>query len=88
MTPTRTDDIAGKIRRFINEAYLFRETAADFSDTDSLFDSGIVDSFGVLNLITFLEETFGVQVLDEEVIPENFSSVAAMTRFVNGKLSQ
>lgn len=88
MTPTKTDAIAGKIRQFITEAYVFRETASDFSDTESLFDAGIVDSFGILNLITFLEETFDLQVKDDEVIPENFNSVAAMASFVDGKLSQ
>jgi len=87
MAPTGTDDIAAKIRQFITEAYLFRDTAASISDTDSLFETGVVDSFGVLNLITFLEEKFAVQVTDEEVIPENFASVAAMTAFVRRKLS-
>jgi len=45
-----------------------------------------VDSTGVLEIIGFLEETFGISVEDEEMIPENLDSVASMERYVQGKL--
>ena len=51
-------------------------------DDDSLLDSGIVDSTGVLEVIAFLEETFGMRVEDAEILPENLDSIARIEAFV------
>lgn len=48
----------------------------------SLLDSGIVDSLGILDLVGFIEEQFGIEAQDEDLVPENFDSIAALTRFV------
>jgi acyl carrier protein len=55
---------------------------ADIKVEDDLLSVGIVDSLGILQLVTFIEERFGVTVPDEEVVFENFSSVRAMADFV------
>ncbi len=55
------------------------------TDGDSLLDKGIVDSTGVLELIGFLEESFEIQIDDEELIPENLDSVVNLVDFVNRK---
>lgn len=55
------------------------------ADDASLLDSGVIDSLGVLDIVSFLEESFGVKVGDEELTPQNFESVGALARFVAAK---
>jgi len=87
LAPSDSDGVARRIRQFVEETYAFREAAATVSDDDHLFELGIIDSFGVLNLVTFLEEAFEFRVADEDVVPENLSSVGRMAIYVRGKLS-
>ena len=47
-----------------------------------MLDSGIVDSLGVLDLVGFIEEQFGIEAQDDDLVPENFDSIDALTRFV------
>ena len=54
-------------------------------DESSLLDSGVIDSLGILDLVAFMEETFGIQASDEDLVPENFDSVSALVRFVESK---
>ena len=56
-----------------------------FGNTDSFLDKGIIDSTGVLEVIGFLEETFGIKVDDSEILPENLDSVRNIERFVSSK---
>jgi acyl carrier protein len=55
------------------------------SDEASLLDQGIVDSTGVLEVVTFLETTFGVLIDDAELLPENLDSIARIVAFVERK---
>lgn len=52
---------------------------------DDLFTSGILDSLGVLQMVLFIEEQFGVKVPDEDVVFENFQSVAAIDAYLSRK---
>ena len=84
MTSEAPADVVGRIRGFVTSRFpLARERAVD--DETSLLDTGIVDSLGILDLVTFLEDTFSVKVDDEELNPENFESIAALVRFVEAK---
>ena len=56
-------------------------------DDDSLLENGLIDSTGVLELVTKIEETYGFSVEDNELVPENLDSVSALTRFVERKLN-
>jgi acyl carrier protein len=60
---------------------------ADLDDQASLLAEGIVDSTGVLELIAFIEGTFGIKVLDEEILPDNFDGIARTAAFVAGKVA-
>jgi acyl carrier protein len=51
-------------------------------------EEGIVDSTGILELLLFVEDAFGIQVEDEEVLPDNFDSVACLTRYVQMKTGE
>jgi acyl carrier protein len=79
-------DTAGPVRRFVIENFLFgRDT--ELGDQDSFLESGIVDSTGVLQLVSFLESTYGIQVRDEELLPENLDSIDRISEYLTRKLS-
>jgi acyl carrier protein len=75
---------AAEIRQFIIDNFLF-EDSGTLSDDTQFLESGIMDSTGVLELVTFIEESFGVQVADEDLIPENLDSIARVAAFVERK---
>ena len=77
-----------EIRDFIVENFLFGDSSNGLQDTDSLLEKGIIDSTGVLELVSHLEETYGIKVEDEELIPENLDSIANVTDFLLRKLPQ
>ena len=64
----------------------FTEDENAVADHESLIKKGIVDSTGILELISFLEETFGVAVAEEEMVPANFDSIDTVTAFLTRKL--
>src|ERR1041385_7231409 len=73
------------LRRFINDNFLFGLEGQTFSDDDSLLEKRIIDSTGVLELIAFLDATFGVKVQDDELLPENLDSINRLVRFIEKK---
>lgn len=73
-----------KVRSFIVENFLFGNDG-DLSDDSSFLDEGIIDSTGVLELVSFLEEEFGIAVKDEELIPENLDSIANVVAYLERK---
>jgi acyl carrier protein len=77
-------EIKDKVKTFIRESFLF-DSAAQIDDGDSLLENGIIDSTGVLELILYLEEEFGVKIEDEEVVPENLDSVANIENLIMTK---
>lgn len=74
-----------KLRGFMVENFLFGRPF-ELTDDDSLQDAGIIDSTGVLELVTYLEESFGVTVGDDELLPENLDTINRLTRFLQSKL--
>lgn len=74
-----------QIRHFILTNYLFTEDQNKLSDSESLMKNGTMDSTGILELIMFLEETFGIKVVDEEMVPENLDSVSNAVAFLERK---
>jgi len=79
-------DISLAVRRFIGENFLFRDDGDALTHDASLLDAGIIDSTGVLELVCFLESTFGIEVQDDEMLPENLDSIRAISNFVSRKL--
>ena len=57
----------------------------NMNDTSPLLQSGIVDSLGILELVAFIEQEFGVTISDDELLPENFQTLEALTTFVQTK---
>ncbi len=81
-------DIKQQIVDFITNNFLFDDTQTSIGEKDSLLETGVIDSTGVLELIAFIEETYGIQVEDEEIIPENLDTILDITYFIEQKLSQ
>jgi acyl carrier protein len=75
------DEIRAKIRAYVWEHFpAARER--QISDTDSLLDTGIIDSLGVLDVVAFLESAFELTIADDELEVEDFASIEALTAFV------
>lgn len=78
-------DPRNRIKQFITDNFLFGN-AEGLQDDSSFLEQGIIDSTGVLELITFLEEEFGIKVDDEELVPENLDSIDKVTGFLARKM--
>ena len=74
------------LREFIVDNFLFGEEG-DFQNDTPFFESGVVDSTGILEIVTFLEETYNVNVADEELVPENFTSVETIDQYLKRKMN-
>jgi acyl carrier protein len=74
-----------QIRAFIVDNFLFGEESRAVAGTDSFLDLGIIDSTGVLELVTFLEISFAFKVEDAELIPDNLDSVDGLVAFIQRK---
>ena len=72
------------------EKFLINEIAVNLdkkslTPDEDLLEKGIIDSLGIMKLILFMEETFGIAVVDDEIVPENFQTLNNMVKFVEQK---
>ncbi len=74
-----------KIRAFILENFLFGE-GDGLKDDSSFLEDGIIDSTGILELVSFLEEEFSITVEDDELEPENLDSIDNVARYLEKKI--
>ena len=74
-----------KLREYILDNFLFTEDESALVNDDSFMGKGIIDSTGILEVVTFIEEDFGFKVNDEELIPENLDSVNNLAAFIQRK---
>ena len=70
-----------ELRNFILTNFLFG-TEKEIREEQSLMEQGIIDSTGVLELIAFLEERYGITVEDRELLPENLDSIVAIVSYL------
>lgn len=80
-----TSSVAGQVRSFVVETFLFGDTKTPLPEDGSLIENGLIDSTGILELVAFVEETFDITVSDEEILPANFDSIAKVQAFVERK---
>lgn len=59
-----------------------RNHNANLNEDDDLLNTGILDSLGILQLVAFIEERFGIQVREEDVTYENFMSINALANYL------
>lgn len=77
-------EIRDQVRTFVRTNFYVPE-GVTLSDEASLLEHGIIDSTGVLELVTFIEDSFGISIEDSEMVPENLDSVASIATFISGK---
>lgn len=75
-------DVENEITKFIIENFLFGDSTAAPKADQQLVQSGLVDSTGILEIVSFLESTFEIQTADDELAAENFGTVQSIARFV------
>lgn len=76
-----------RVRAFVGENFYVPDLAK-LDDEGSLVESGIVDSTGILEVISFLEEEFHIQVENTEAVPANLDSIRNIVAFVGRKIAQ
>ncbi len=79
-------EIEIQIRKYVAQNLLFSDNGFEYDDDDSFLQEGIVDSIGVLELVLFVEETFGLSVDDQEITPDNFDSVNKLANYIRSKM--
>ena len=81
------EDVQARIRSYLLSHFpLIR--SRQLGDDDSLLDARLIDSLGILELVGYLEETFAIQLTDDELTAENFDSIGALARFVSQRSEQ
>lgn len=83
-TPVDIHRIKTTVRQYIQDNFLMG-AAEDYADDASFIDAQMLDSTGFLELVQFLEETYGIRVEDAEMMPDNLDSLDAVARFVARK---
>ncbi len=81
-----TMEVKKQIHDFVLENLALGKGVTRVADEDSLIESGIVDSLGIFSLVTFLENTFGIRIGDEEIVQENFRTIDTIELLVKKKL--
>jgi len=75
------------LRKYIEENFLPSSGLKAINESDSFMEKGILDSTGILELIAFIENEFGIEVEDEEIIPDNLDSLEKLAIFLDKKCS-
>jgi len=76
-------DVVQEIHDYI--AAEFTPERGSLAPDENLLAQGIIDSMGILKLVTFLEERFGIEAIDDDLVPENFASIETLAAFVERK---
>ena len=77
--------VASRIRSFVLQTFPLARRR-NIGDSADLLESGIIDSLGVLDLVTFMQQEFAVSLEDDDLTPENFKSIECMAQFVERML--
>jgi len=77
-----------ELRAFLAENFLLGADLQTLAGSASLIDAGIIDSTGVLELVGFLEETYGIRIAEHELLPENLDTIDNILRFIGEKRAE
>jgi acyl carrier protein len=73
------NNVAERIRKFLVHQF---PATGKVGENESLLGSGLIDSLGILDVVSFLEHEFGIAISDEDLLPENFGSIQSLSNFV------
>lgn len=81
-----SNDVKDQLMLFFQNNILYNEPLTEVDFDESLIDSAIIDSIGIIMLVSFIEKTFDFKVNDHEIIPENFESINKINTYINDKI--
>jgi acyl carrier protein len=79
------ESVEEKVRKFIVDNILFSSNGYPYPDDVSFLENGIIDSMNIMEIVLYAEESFGIKVNDDEIVPANFDSVSALANYVRSK---
>ncbi len=80
-----TRNVKERVRAFIVENFLFGDAAQAPADDESLIENDVIDSTGVLELVAFIEESFGLTMADGDIVPANLDTLERIAAFVSAR---
>ena len=81
------DEAKIRLRKFLGNRFPQIE-GRGIGEDEPLLETGVLDSLGVLDLVEFLENEFKIEIIDDELLPENFETIKRITSFVLKKLHE
>jgi acyl carrier protein len=78
-------EITTRVRDFVGSELDKEKRYGLLKDTDSLIETGIIDSLGIMRLLAYLESEFSIRLADEDLVPENFETIQAIRSLVERK---
>lgn len=88
MAIEQSASVRDQVREFIQKDLASAKGVNSFTDSESLMESGVIDSLGIFRLVAFLEEAFRVRVGDEEITHDNLKSVDSIEALVLSKMKK
>lgn len=82
---TTTGTALAEVRAYIVDRFLFGQGGDRLRDSDSFLERGLIDSTGILEVVMFLEQRYGIKVTDDELVPDNLDSISRIAAFVARK---
>ena len=86
MTMTQQDKIRKVLKDFITEVFFVGDNNGSLSDSESFMQAGIIDSTGVLELASFIEQQYSFTIEDDEMTPGNLDSINNLVTFISRKI--
>ena len=80
-------NIKHQVKQYVLDNFIMGASTQELQDDDSFMAGHFIDSTGILELTSFLEQTFGIKVEDEEMVPDNLDSLNGIEQYVQRKLA-
>lgn len=77
--------VLDQAREYVIENFMYMRKEQSLSDDESLLRKGVITSLGMMELVGWVEDTFGITVDPEEITEQNFDTLTGIARFVEAK---
>lgn len=80
-------EIIAELEKFILSELAFNKDQRSIASDEDILSMGVVDSMGIIRLVAFIEEKFGITVKDEDIVPENFQNIDSINNYIVSKIT-